>query len=139
MRATRRSPWLTLLARCECLKRYGVGESEKVSSGRGFYFRCFAKFGKPQHSGGNFLVTLTTTLTVHGTLLLPHSFVSEGYRGISNFAHDGVSYRAFARVVAIIYTFAYSSRNRQQIAHRPGQDECERSFCVGRTEWQSRF
>jgi hypothetical protein len=28
MRATRRSPWLTLLARCECLKRHGVGERE---------------------------------------------------------------------------------------------------------------
>jgi hypothetical protein len=27
-RATRRSPWLTLLARCECLKRHGVGECE---------------------------------------------------------------------------------------------------------------
>jgi hypothetical protein len=25
---TRRSPWLTLLARCECLKRHGVGERE---------------------------------------------------------------------------------------------------------------
>src|SRR5580658_8736309 len=25
---TRGSPWLTLLARCECLKRHGVGERE---------------------------------------------------------------------------------------------------------------
>jgi hypothetical protein len=25
---TRRSPWLALLARCECLKRHGVGERE---------------------------------------------------------------------------------------------------------------
>jgi hypothetical protein len=30
---TRRSPWLTLLARCECLKGPGVGE-RKVSSER---------------------------------------------------------------------------------------------------------
>ena len=26
--AHRRSPWLTLLARCECLKRHGLGERE---------------------------------------------------------------------------------------------------------------
>ena len=51
---TRRSSWLTLVARCECLKRHGVGdgvgerESEVgadfgslVSPRSGFHFECF--------------------------------------------------------------------------------------------------
>jgi hypothetical protein len=109
--------------------------------GADFNFYGNAKPTKlPAFRGATFVALRDGVISLStGPLLLLHLFVSEGYRGIANFAHDGVSYHAFACVVAIIYTFAGSSRNRQQIADRPRQDECERSFCVGWTGWQSRF
>jgi hypothetical protein len=131
LHSPRRSPWLTLLARCECLKRHGVGERED-ELGADFNSIVVPSPKTPSTPGATFIALRDAVISLStGPLLLPHLFVSEGYRGIAIFAHDGVSYHAFACVVAIIYPFAGSSRDRQQIADRPRQDECERSFCVG--------
>jgi hypothetical protein len=105
-----------------------------------YFLRSAKSHTTPSISGGNFVTLHDAVISVStGPFSFPIRSCQKVTRVLQFFAHHGVSYRAFARVVAIIYTFACSPRDREQIADRPGQDECERSFCVGRTEWQSRF